>query len=189
MAEIPLTYLFDPVRYEDRAKAYSSCIGGRRYAVTHQTPGTTVTGQTSFVATTPTFLISQANSNGRRVILSNFALCQDGTPAGGAINILVAIDPADRYASGGTAITPQATMADSEFSPGFSFRFNPTASSPSTVRYLYHWKQPVYAGSVFNPDLHDGLAIGQTGSILIYTWAASTAPTWTLGGFDILEEG
>lgn len=189
MSELPLNYLYEPLSFWDRAKAYSSCIGGRRYAVTHQTPGTTVTGQTSFVATTPTFLISQANSNGRRVILSNFALCQDGTPAGGAINILVAIDPADRYSSGGTAITPQATMADSDFSPGFSFRFNPTASAPSTVRYLYHWKQPVYAGSVFNPDLHDGLAIGQTGSILIYTWASSTAPTWTLGGFDILEEG
>jgi hypothetical protein len=188
MAENPLTYMFEPVQLVDRAKAYSTCIGGRRYAVAHQTPGTTIVGQTSFVATTPTFLINQANSNGRRIVLSNFALCQDGTPAGGVINILVAIDPADRYSSGGTAITPQATMADSDYAAGCSFRYNPTATSPSTARILYQWTQPVWAGAVFNPDLQDGVAIGQTGSILIYTWAATTAPTWTIGGFDILEE-
>ncbi len=188
MADLPLTYLFDPTRVVDRAKAYASCIGGRRYSVVDQTPSNTVAGQTSFSATTPTFLISQSNANGRRVILSNFALCQDGTPAGGTIHLLLAIDPGNRYSSGGTAITPQATMAESEFSAGFSFRTNPTVSAPSAVRYLSHWTQPVWAGAVFNPDLQDGVAIGETGSILLYTWAAGTAPTWVLGGFDILEE-
>ena len=189
MAEIPLTYLNEPVRFEDRAKAYSSCLGGRRFAIAHQTPGTTIAGQTSFVATTPTFLIRQANSDGRRVILSNFALCQAGTPAGGLISILVAIDTADRYSAGGTAITPQATMADSDNAAGFTFRFNPTATAPSTVRYLYEWTQPVFPGATFNPDMHDGVAIGQTGSILVYTWASTVAPTWSIGGFDLLEEG
>ncbi|NUN49509.1 MAG: hypothetical protein HUU15_11840, partial [Candidatus Brocadiae bacterium] len=33
-----------------------------------------------------------------------------------------------------------------------------------------------WAGAVFNPDLQDGVAIGETGSILLYTWAAGTAP-------------
>ncbi|KAF0243294.1 MAG: hypothetical protein FD180_3479 [Planctomycetota bacterium] len=187
MADLPLSYVYEPDRFMDRGKAYGSCIGGRRYSVAHQTPGTTVTGQTSFVATTPTFLIYQASAS-HRVVLSNFALCQDGTPAGGSIHVLVAIDSASRYSSGGTAITPQAVAMPSALASGFSFSFNPTASAASAVRYVNEWTQPVYPGSIFNPDMHDGLLIGFTGSILIYTWAATTAPTWVIGGFDILED-
>jgi len=187
MSDLPLTYLFEPQRFQDRGKAYGSCIGGRRFAVAHQTPGTQITGQTSFVATTPTFLIRQAAAS-HRVVLSNFALCQDGTPAGGTIHVAVVLDPADRYSTGGSAITPQATMSDSEESAGFTFRTNPTATSPSSARILYEWTQPVWAGSVFNPDLHDGVVLGTTGSILVYTWAATTAPTWIIGGFDLLAD-
>ncbi len=187
MTQSSLAYLTEPERFLDRDKAYSSCFGGRRFSVAHQTPGTTVTGQTSFSATTPTFLINQS-SGSRRLVLSNFALCQAGTPAGGMVNIALLIDPADRYSTGGTAITPQATMADSALTAGWSFRFNPTVTSPSTPRLLYHWTQPVWTGAVFNPDLFDGVGIGLTGSILVYTWAATTAPTWIVGGFDVLEE-
>lgn len=186
MPELPLTYLYEPVQYWDRAKAYSSCVGGRRFSVAHQTPGTTITGQTSFATTTPTFLIRQSNA-AHRVVLSNFALCQIGTPAGGTIHVAVAIDASDRYSSGGTAITPQATAMPSALTPGFSFYYNPTCSAGSP-RYLYEWTQPAWAGSIFNPDLHDGVLIGFTGSILVYTWAATTAPTWIIGGFDVLED-
>ncbi len=187
MAELPLTYVYEPQNFAARGKAFASCVGGRRFSVAHQTPGTTITGQTSFVATTPTFLISQAAA-AHRVVLSNFALCQVGTPAGGTVHIALAIDSSDRYSTGGTAITPQATAMPSALSPGFSFRFNPTASAPSSVRILNEWTQPAWAGSIFNPDLHDGVLIGFTGSILVYTWAATTAPTWIIGGFDVLED-
>lgn len=187
MPELPLTYVYEAQKVQERAKAYASAAGGRRFAVAHQTPGTTVTGQTSFVSTTPTFLIRQSAAS-HRVVLSNFALCQAGTPAIDLIHILVAIDSSDRYSSGGTALTPQATAMPSAFSAGFTFRYNPTASSPGSVRYLYEWTQPVWLGSVFNPDLQDGVLIGYTGSILIYTWAATTAPTWVIGGFDLLED-
>ena len=187
MAEIPLTYVYEPPNYQSRGKAFGSCVGGRRFSVAHQTPGTTITGQTSFVATTPTFLINQANA-AHRAVLSNFALCQIGTPAGGTIHIAVAIDSSDRYASGGTSITPQATAMPSALSPGFAFRYNPTAAAASAVRILNEWTQPAWAGAIFNPDMHDGVLIGFTGSILIYTWAASVAPTWIIGGFDLLED-
>jgi hypothetical protein len=187
MPELPLSYVYEPDRFMDRGKAYGSCAGGRRYSVTHQTPGTTIAGQTSFVATTPTFLIYQSSA-AHRVVLSNFALCQDGTKAGGTIHVVLAIDSASRYSSGGTSITPQSTAMPSALSAGFSFRYNPTATSPSAVRYLYEWTQPAWLGSVFNPDLHDGVLIGFTGSILIYTWAATTAPTWVVGGFDVMED-
>ncbi|KAF0244418.1 MAG: hypothetical protein FD180_2539 [Planctomycetota bacterium] len=188
MPELPLNYVFEPLRFWDRAKAYGSCAGGRRFAVAHQTPGTTITGQTSFVATTPTFLIRQASAE-HRVVLSNFALCQAGTAAGDLIHILVAIDTSDRYSSGGTLITPQATAAPSSLAAGFTFRYNPTASSAGGgTRYLYEWTQAVYSGGIFNPDMHDGVLIGFTGSILVYTWAATTAPTWVIGGFDVMED-
>ncbi|MEK7468814.1 MAG: hypothetical protein AAB074_15670 [Planctomycetota bacterium] len=187
MPELPLTYVYEPPNWLARANAYGSCVGGRRFSVAHQTPGTTVTGQTSFVATTPTFLINQASA-AHRVVLSNFALCQIGTPAGGTIHVALAIDSSDRYSSGGTSITPQATAMPSALTAGFSFRFNPTAAAASAVRILNEWTQPAWAGSIFNPDLHDGVLIGYTGSILIYTWAATTAPTWIIGGFDVLED-
>lgn len=188
MPELPLTYVFQPDRYVDRGQAYSSCVGGRRFSVAHQTPGTAITGQTSFVSTTPTFLIYQSAAS-KRLVLSNFALCQDGTPAGGTIHIALVLDPASRYSSGGTSITPQNTMGDSSLSAGFTFRYNPTASSPSTARILYEWTQPIWLGSVFNVDLGDGVAIGHTGSILIYTWASTVGPSWVVGGFDVLEDG
>jgi hypothetical protein len=187
MPELPLTYVYGPQNWMARGKAFGSCVGGRRYSVAQQTPGTTVTGQTSFSATTPTFLIRQASA-AHRVVLSNFALCQDGSAAGGTIHVAVAVDSSDRYSSGGTSITPQATAMPSALAAGFTFRTNPTASAPGSVRYLYEWTQPVWLGSVFNPDFHDGVLIGFTGSILIYTWAATTAPTWIVGGFDVLED-
>lgn len=187
MPELPLTYRYEPVQLLERGNAFASCVGGRRFSVAHQTPGTQITGQTSFVATTPTFLIRQSTA-AHRVVLSNFALCQAGTPAIDLIHIAVAIDSSDRYSSGGTSITPQATAMPSALTAGFTFRYNPTASSPGSVRYLYEWTQPVWLGSIFNPDLLDGVLIGFTGSILIYTWAATTAPTWIVGGFDILED-
>ncbi|NUN50847.1 MAG: hypothetical protein HUU15_18730 [Candidatus Brocadiae bacterium] len=191
MAELPLTYVFEPGRVPERGFGYASCVGGRRFAVAHQTPGTTVTGQTSYAATTPTFLISQAGA-AHRAVLSNFALCQAGTPAVDLIHIALVLDPTNRYASGGTSITPQSTASPSRESAGFSFRYNPTASSPGggsdAPRLLYHWTQPVWPGSVFNPDLQDGVLIGFTGSILVYTWAATQAPTWIIGGFDVAED-
>ncbi len=192
MGDFPLTYVVEPDKYVERGKAYASCIGGRRFAVAHQTPGTTIAGQTSFVATTPTFLIHQSGA-ARRVVLSNFALCQVAPAAGDLIHIAVFIDPTNRYSTGGTAITPQSTLSDSPLAAGFAFRYNPTATAAGggadAPRLLYEWTQPVGLGSVFNPDFNDGVAIAGTGSILVYTWAATTAPTWILGGFDLLEEG
>jgi hypothetical protein len=182
------TYFAEDARVLDRGAAFSSCFGGRRFGVTHQTPGTTITGQSSFVSTTPTFLIYQASAS-RRLVLSNFSLGQDGTPAGGTIHVLVAIEAANRYSSGGTSITPQNTNGESDNSAAFTFKYNPTATSPGSVRYLYSWTQPVSIGGLFTPDLQDGVIIGATGSILIYTWASTVAPSWTVGGFDIMEDG
>ena len=192
MADLPLTYVAEPDKYVERGKAYASCIGGRRYSVAHQTPGTSILGQTGFVATTPTFLLYQSDSP-RRVVLSNFALCQVAPAAGDVLHVAVFIDPTNRYLADGTAIIPQSTISDSPLTAGFSFRYNPVATAAgvgaSAPRLLNEWTQPVWVGAVFNPDMHDGVVISSTGSILVYTWAAVTAPTWIIGGFDVLEDG
>ena len=126
------------------------------------------------------------------MVLSNFALCQVAPEAGDIIHVAVVIDRTNRYSAAGTAITPQSTISDSPLAAGFTFRYNATATAAgvgaAAPRVLYEWTQPVWGGAVFNPDLHDGVVIGTTGSILIYTWAAVTAPTWIIGGFDVLED-
>lgn len=192
MADLPLPYVAEPDKFLERSVAYASCIGGRRFSVAHPTAGTSITGQTSFGATTPTFLIYQTNA-ARRVVLSNFALCQVGPAAGDLLHIAVVIDPNNRYANdaSGVEIIPRSTISDSPLTAGFAFRYNPNATTAGAgaPRLLYEWTQPILLGSVFNPDFQDGVVLSSTGSILVYTWAATTAPTWIIGGFDLVEDG
>lgn len=169
-----------PIVHQHQGVAHRSSVAGRRFAVSHQTPGTAITGQTSFVATTPTFLIRQAAA-ARRLILSNFYLAQAGSLAGGLIYAAIFIDSADRYSSGGTAITPQNMNADDSTAAEFTARYNPTASVAGTgTRKVWEGTFRADVTSPDNPngDYLDGLMIGTTGSFLIYTWAATTGPSW-----------
>lgn len=182
---------------QDRKPAYVAARSGRRYAVTHQTQTTFVTGQTSYVATTPTFLIYQAAAT-RHLTLSAMTLCQAGSVAGAIIHIAIVVDSTDRYASGGTAVTPLNFLvdsADTKYSEdaGFTFTYNPTAdasgSDPDQGRIVQHFTLApnVTAPVPFSLDTEDGIMIGVTGSILIYTWAATTGPSWTFN-FEVNEE-
>ena len=190
-------YFLEAFRLDDRGDAYSSAKSGRRFAASHQTPGTSITGQTSFVATTPTFLVSQS-AGAKRVVLSSLNLSLVGTPPGGAVNVLVALDRTNRYSAGGSSVTPQNLLADPDDAAdanaaGFAFRTNPTATAAGVganlPRYCWHWLIPrlVANPTPFSVGFEDGAVIGKTGSILIYTWAATTAPSW-LFSFEFIEE-
>lgn len=190
-------YFLEAFRLNDRGVAYASAKSGRRFAVTHQTPGTAIAAQTSFVATTPTFLVSQSGGS-KRVVLSSMNLSLVAPAPGGAVNVLVAIDRTNRYSAGGTSVTPQNLLADPDDAAdanaaGFAFRTNPTASAAgagATVpRYAWVWSIPrvVANPTPFSVGFDDGAVIGKTGSILIYTWAATTAPSW-LFSFEFVEE-
>jgi hypothetical protein len=171
----------------DRKARYSALRDGKLFKATHQTPGTAVTGQTSFVATTPTFLI-QTSAAAKGISGLNFWLSQSGTVAGATIDIAVVIDNTARFSSGGTSITPLNSDMTSSISAVSTFRYNPTASAASgSVRVL--WGSSVIAslGTTTIFDFEDGLAVGTTGSILIYTFAATTGPTWRFG-FEWIEE-
>jgi hypothetical protein len=166
---------------QPRESAFPASRSGRRFYTTHQTPGTVVTGQTSFVATTPTFLLRQAAST-RRVILRSIMLSQDGTVAGGKINVAVVLDTADRFSAGGTAIVPQNPSGPSAVASAItSFLFNPTATAAGGgTRVLVQAAAVAALGSVLSIDFKDGVIVGTTGALLIYTWAATTGPSWQI---------
>ena len=157
---------------------FASAFEGRRYSVTHQTPSTDVTGQTSFVATTPTFLFYQSAAD-TAFVLNSMQLSQSGTVAGDDVFISLAIDSTSRFSSGGTAVTPQGMYSGESTSANVTFCYNPTASAAgSGTRYLGTWAANADTGVITSIDFHDAVIIGATGSILVYTWAATTGPSW-----------
>lgn len=157
---------------------FGTSFQGQRFAATHQTPTTDVTGQTSFDATTPTFLFYQTGA-ASRLCLSSMQLSQSGTVAGGDIFITLAVDNTNRYASLGTLVTPQNMNAADTTAANVTFRYNPTATAAgSGTRYLGTWVANADTGIITTLDFQDAVQIGVTGSILVYTWAATTAPSW-----------
>ena len=163
-----------------RADGFVDAKAGRRFATTHQTPGTAITGQTSFVATTPTLLFHSAALN-RKLTFKKILLCQVGVVAGGTIEGILMVDTADRYSAGGTALTPQNVNADDTTTPAAVCHFNPTATAAGAgTRYIMPFSAPASLGAMTVLDLSDAPIIGLTGSLALYTWAAVTGPTWRL---------
>lgn len=172
---------------QDIGPRYWSARQGQRFAVTHQTPGTGITGQTSFVATTPTLLLYRAAA-ASRLILSGLTLGQVGTVAGGVIYAAVAIDSANRYSAGGTAIVAQNMFAGHAGAAETIARYNPTASAAGAgTRYVFACGIDAVVGRLTSIDFGDGLLVPETGSVLVYTWAAVTGPTWALTA-EFVEE-
>jgi len=161
-----------------RADGYAAVSRGRRFYTTHQTPGTGITAQTSFVATTPTFLLNNLAAT-KGAILRSIIVSQSGVVAGGNINYSVAIDSANRYSSGGTLVVPQNGNADSVVTSAMTaFRFNATATAAGAgTRYLAEVVVPPSLGTITSFLFDDGAFIGTTGSILFYAFAAVVAPT------------
>lgn len=165
-------------QYRDVDHGFASSFRGHRYTVTHQTPSTDVTGQTSFAATTPTFLFYQSGAD-TSLALNSMQLSQSGTVAGADVFISLAIDTASRYSSGGTAVVPQVMHTAESTAANTTFTFNPTASAAGAgTRYIGTWAANADTGVMTSLDFRDGVIIGTTGSILVYTWAGTTAPSW-----------
>lgn len=159
--------------------SYRASRLGKLFAATHQTPGTVVTGQTSFVATTPTFLLRQ-NAGTKKVALESIELTLVGTAPGGDVSITVAIDTADRFSAGGTSVTPQNVNTDSVTASGItSFLYNPTATAAGGgTRYVWNGSAGQAVPTFFTIPADDGWLVGTTGAVLVYTWAATTGPSW-----------
>jgi len=141
--------------------------------------GTAVTGQTSFVATTPTIMLYQSAS-AKRLILDRLTLSQSGTVAGGNITLRIARDTTSRYASGGTTITPTDPNGDgTAAASAATLKTNPTASADgSTDHEIIEIEIEAVTGRPVDYDFGGCVMIGATGSLMIYTFAATTGPSW-----------
>jgi hypothetical protein len=160
---------------------------GRVFYASDAAAGDLVTGQTSFATTTPTFQL--AVPTGSVAIPLMMRLFQAGTVAGGAVSVVMEIDNAVRYSSSGTAETvlPANTGAGTGFNT-CTFRSNATATDAYGVRvagWLVGQDVSPAEGAVqeilWTPTagldlLNGGASTGASWNV--YTWAASTGPTW-----------
>lgn len=158
---------------------------GRIYVASDGDENDTVTGQTSFAATTPTFLLDVPDGTVAVPLWVNLA--QAGTVAGDSISIHISIDNANRYSSGGTAESSLALRTDAPNGAAASTLYSgATAGAASSARSLFH---KVLAEDV-DPASADVsaldllwvppapiLLVGDA-ALLVFTYAGTTGPTW-----------
>ena len=163
---------------------------GRIFAAADADQNDAVTGQTSFANTTPTFMLSNPATavGGSPVVCIPFyyQLNQMGSVAGGDIAVDTEIVFPDAYASSGTSekvrklriamqglqpankcllrSTPTAT-AGYGLSLGHA-TLAPDVSPAEGMINVYEWRAPV------------GLMLDPGSSLNVFTYAASTGPTW-----------
>ena len=146
-----------------------------------------VTGQTSFADTTPTFLIDVPAAY--VFIPLMVSLTQTGTVAGGAIDIIIEKDNADRYNTGGTTETGYNDYGQS-LPTGFALYSGATANAGYGVnlgRFKVGADVDTAEGAVnevlWVPDRSLDYIEGP-GAFLVYSYAATTGPTffWTIKG-------
>lgn len=143
----------------------------------------TVTGQTSFVATTPTFLLDVPL--GRTAIPLFVNMNQTGAVAGGTIHALFEVDNADRYASGGTEETAFPDPSDGRVTnlcklysgatanAGYGARIDGIQMAPDTTPAVTESPKP---GPVWRAEKLYRL-VGPA-AFLVFTWAGTTGPSW-----------
>ena len=162
---------------------------GRVFYAADSTMIETVTGQTSFATTTPTFLIDVPS--GQTVIPLMVNLAQTGTVAGGVITFAVEIDNATRYASGGTAegvLCSRTSGGDlgGSLPTGVVVYSGATATDAYGIRltaedYAQDVAEVSTEGAPRNPlwTPQAGLEyVVGPGAFLVYTFAGTTGPTW-----------
>lgn len=144
---------------------------------------TSWTGQTSYVATTPTLIIRKA-AGATRTSFRRLDISQNGVVAGALINVVIKLDTVDRYSAAGNLwlirakdfATPAATQ------PTFTIYDTATATAEAaTVRTLFEgtiFQTVTGLGTGFIYDFPAEDVLGATGSLLIYLYAGTTGPTF-----------
>lgn len=158
-----------------RQDGYAAARRGRRFYATDLTPATALTCTAGFLATTPALLLANNAAALSAVILRNINLSIKTAP-GDLLQVVVAIDSADRYSAAGTAVVPQGTNTDIANLVLSIFYTMPTASAAGAgTRYIYNGVFPGTKGTNVDIEFLDGVIIGSTGSILIYVFSSSGA--------------
>lgn len=138
-------------------------------------------GQTSYAATTPTWVVDVPL--GRTVIPLFVNLSQSGSVAGGAVDVIISIDRDNTRRSSGGTVEKVYGVRKGRSTPVAVYSTNPTASSGYGIRV---WAATIgqdvspaegaVPGPFWRPEIP--LELEGPASLLIYTYAASTAPTW-----------
>lgn len=157
-------------------------LEGRVFYASDAAQNDRVTGQTSFAATTPTFLLRvPANTVAIPLLVS---LGQSGSVAGGDVTVIIESDNVDRYSSSGTS----ETVYNSRTGPALptnqcTLYSGATAGSGYGARIMGVTVAADVAPAegisnelIWSPSGPDVL-VGPA-SFLVYTFAASTGPTW-----------
>ena len=78
---------------------------GYVYNISEAAAATSITGPITYATTTPCLLARVTAASGLTMIPLYLSLAQTGTVAGGAVSVLMSVDNANRYTSGGTEAT------------------------------------------------------------------------------------
>ena len=154
---------------------------GRLYIGGDAAAGDLVTAVTTFATTTPTFQIDVPADTTCIPLFVN--LSQSGTVAGGAIDIIIEIDNADRYNTGGTAETIYQGRTAVNTTASCTLRSNPTGNAGYGMRVFAATIGPDVSpaeGAVQGPFWQAEVPyfIEGPGAFNVFTYAAVTAPTW-----------
>lgn len=156
---------------------------GRIFYASDSAANLTVTGQTTFANTTPTFLLDVPT--GTTAIPLMVSLNQTGTVAGGAVQVLIEIDNADRYNTGGTSETVLAARTTGGFTNNCSLYSGATANAGYGVRIFglttgedISPLEGAIQEIVWTPQAGLEYLVGPA-AFLVFTYPTTgTAPTW-----------
>lgn len=170
-----------------------AAIDGRVFHVSNPTKGTAVAcGGTSYSDTAPAFLIDVPS--GTTMIPIEVFLKQGGTVAGAVITALLTYDKIVRYSSGGTAQTIGNSRSDAPFSSNCSAYSGGSAITAAALSV-----QRTFWASMLSPDVTPSADVNfpafdncvnwnarnsvppvlvGPASLVIYTYAGTTQPSW-----------
>lgn len=172
--------------------ASRAAAAGRLVVASDADQNDSVLGQTSFANTTPTFEIDVPT--GSCAVPLFVRLHQTGTVAGGAIDILIEADDIAARASGGTAETLFYFRNGAGFTSSVVVYSNPTATAGYGIGLDHNTvaadvspaADSAYAGKFLwvPPGV---LPLIGPASLKIFTYAATTGPTWfwSIGFLDL----
>lgn len=168
--------------------AYDMARRGRVYQISNAARQTALaTGGLSFSDTAPAFIVDFPS--GTTGVPLEVTLNQGGTVAGGAITVILTYDNKLRFSSGGTAITPRSLRTDTPVAAAATaYGTSPTAAAVGLEMTLdaqliaqdvtpavdvnfpgvYKWRS----------DPHTLVHLVGPASLVIYTFAATTQPSW-----------
>lgn len=164
------------------ADGWQGSLVGENFVGANPTIGTVIDGQTAFSSTTPTILLGNAGTESTNVnlCLRSIQLSQDGTVAGGVITVVAVLDSVYRWSAAGTALSVKNKNSKSSAATGLTKAVHgaTATAAAATARTIGVWSAPAAPGTILDLQFEDSIHMGETGSILIYTWNATTKPQW-----------